>query len=164
MFDSTFQDIRYGLRVLFKNPGFSLIAIVTLALGIGANAAIFSVVYGVLLRPLPYQSGTRLVVLHQQSTRAGLNNVPFSAKEIFDYRDQSHEQEQPDPHAARNRGPNEDQYVVGEERAHYRRPADEMPTDLGFPPPVCRGVPDDEPPGRERTNHKQHFEHHPQLR
>src|SRR6266404_8217296 len=90
MLESTLQDIRYGLRVLLKNPGFSLMAILTLALGIGVNAAIFSVVYGVLLRPLPYQNGGRRVILHKQSTRAGLNNVPFSAKEIFDYRDQSH--------------------------------------------------------------------------
>ncbi len=90
MLESTLQDIRYGLRVLLKNPGFSLMAILTLALGIGVNAAIFSVVYGVLLRPLPYQNGGRLVVLHQQSSRASLANVPFSAKEIFDYRDQNH--------------------------------------------------------------------------
>src|SRR5205823_7917922 len=86
-FDTFLQDIRYGLRILLKNPGFALTAIITLALGIGANAAIFSVVYGVLLRPLPYRDGGRLVVLHQQANRANLPNVPFSAKEIFDYRD-----------------------------------------------------------------------------
>jgi putative ABC transport system permease protein len=84
------QDIRYSLRVLLKNPGFSFIAILTLALGIGANAAIFSVVYGVLLRPLPYQSGARLVVLHQQAARSGTADIPFSAQEIFDYRDHNH--------------------------------------------------------------------------
>src|SRR5437867_3196391 len=87
MLGTTLQDIRYGLRVLLKNPGFTFIAILTLALAIGANAAIFSVVYGVLLRPLPYESGARLVVLHQKATRANLGNISFSAKEIFDYRD-----------------------------------------------------------------------------
>src|SRR5262249_49225143 len=70
------QDIRCGLRILRKNPGFALTAIFMLALGIGVNTAIFSLVYGALLRPLPYQNGGRLVVLHQQATRANLPDVP----------------------------------------------------------------------------------------
>jgi putative ABC transport system permease protein len=90
MLEETLQDVRYGLRVLLKNRGFALAAVLTLALGIGANAAIFSLVYGVLLRPLPYHNGGRLVVLHQHAARAGQNEVPFSVKEIFDYRDHNH--------------------------------------------------------------------------
>ena len=84
------QDLRYALRVIRLNPGFAAAAVLTLALGIGANTAIFSVVYGVLLRPLPYENGNRLVVLHQQVKDVKLANIPFSAKEVFDYRDQNH--------------------------------------------------------------------------
>jgi putative ABC transport system permease protein len=88
--ETVFQDVRYGVRVLRSNPGFSLLVVITLALGIGANTAIFSVVYGVLLRPLPYSHGGQLVVLHQQATHAHLADVPFSYKELVDYREQNH--------------------------------------------------------------------------
>jgi putative ABC transport system permease protein len=88
--ETLWQDVRYGMRVLRKNPAFSLAAILTLALGIGANTAIFSLVYGVLLRPLPYKDGGQLVVLHQLNTKAATPNVPFSVKELSDYGQQNH--------------------------------------------------------------------------
>jgi putative ABC transport system permease protein len=59
---SFLQDLRYGARTLLKNPGFTMIAVITLSLGIGANTAVFSVVYGVLLKPLPYNDAERIVV------------------------------------------------------------------------------------------------------
>jgi predicted permease len=87
--ESLARDIRYGIRVLLRNPVFTIITVLTLALGIGANTAIFSLIAGVLLRPLPYQNGERIVVVHQQSRLEPTGNMVFSAKEVFDYRDQS---------------------------------------------------------------------------
>jgi predicted permease len=88
--EDAWQDLHYGIRVLLKNPGFTIVAVVTIALGIGANTAIFSAIYGVLLRPLPYQDGEQLVVLRQQAPLAGVENMGFSVKEIQDYREQNH--------------------------------------------------------------------------
>ena len=83
------QDADFALRMMRKNPGFTLAAILTLALGIGANSAIFSVVNAVLLRPLPYEHGDRLVTIQQQAPKLGLLDQPFSVPETVDYRTQN---------------------------------------------------------------------------
>jgi predicted permease len=84
------QDVRYGFKNLRRNRGFALVVIVTMALGIGANTAIFSVVNGVLLQPLPYREGDRLVVLRQEQPLAAVSDTGFSYQEIQDYRVRSH--------------------------------------------------------------------------
>src|SRR5919112_617215 len=101
-FESLEQDVRYGLRVLRRNPAFTLAAVITLALGIGANTAIFSVIYGVLLRPLPYREGERLVVVRQQARLNNVNSLGFSVKEFEDYRDQNKTMEAMVEHHAMN--------------------------------------------------------------
>jgi len=83
-------DLRFALRMLRKNPGFTAVAVLTLALGIGANTAIFSIVNTVLLRPLPYKDADRLVVAWEQNPERGWYQNPISAANFLDWKKQNH--------------------------------------------------------------------------
>ena len=86
-FENLIADLKYGARALFKHPGYALLAVLTLGLGIGANTAIFSVINGVLLKPLPYEHGDRLVVVQQSRPLSGQPQVGVAIAEYFDYRE-----------------------------------------------------------------------------
>jgi putative ABC transport system permease protein len=83
------QDLRFGIRSLARHPGFTLVVVLTLALGIGANASVFSVVRGVLLRPLPYERGDQIVLLRQSAPRPGIRDLGLSVAEVQDFRQQN---------------------------------------------------------------------------
>ncbi len=82
------SDCRYGLRQFRKNPGFTVVAVLTLALGIGATTAIFSVVYGVLLRPLPYTDSNRIMAVFEVNSKGGWSRL--ADPNFDDFRDQNH--------------------------------------------------------------------------
>jgi predicted permease len=87
--ETLLQDIRYGWRMLARNPGFTAIAVLTLALGIGASTAIFSVVDTVLLRPLPYRDPEKLVLVSETLPGMSMDQIGVSAGEYQDYRDRN---------------------------------------------------------------------------
>ena len=87
--DSIIKDIRFGVRGLLKRPAFTVIAVMTLALGIGANTAIFSVVNAVLLRPLPFKEPDRLMVVWERRANSGRANLPISGHEFAAFRERA---------------------------------------------------------------------------
>src|SRR6267143_6714048 len=87
--ETCWRDLRFGVRTLRKSPGFTAVAVLTLALGIGANTVIFSAVYAVLLNPLPFKDSDRLVFIEKKNPPRGWTRNPISPAEILAWRDQS---------------------------------------------------------------------------
>ncbi len=87
--ETAWKDLRFALRTLLKKPAFTFVVVSTLALGIGANSAIFSVVNGVVLKALPYERPEQLVAVWNQLSKIGLPRLWFSEPEFFDYLDQN---------------------------------------------------------------------------
>src|SRR5213595_1592446 len=84
------SEIKVVLRGLLKSPGFTIIAIATLALAIGANSAVFSLINALLVRPLPYQQPSRLALVWERFAVQGLDRIPVSPPEYLDLENQFH--------------------------------------------------------------------------
>ncbi|HEX8424293.1 MAG TPA: ABC transporter permease, partial [Pyrinomonadaceae bacterium] len=137
------QDLRYGLRMLWKSPGFTVVTVLALALGIGANSAIFSVVNTVLLRPLPFPNGERIVFMGEWSQQ--IPEMSVSYPNFMDWRDQNQVFEQ----IAAFRNANYVLTGVGEpERLDGRQVSAAFFPVLGVSPAVGRNFsPDEDKPG-----------------
>src|SRR5207253_563040 len=80
------RDVRHAFRALTRDPGFTLAALLALALGIGANTAVFSVINGVLLRPLPYADSERLAMIFDSFTQQGMERGPACMADLLDWK------------------------------------------------------------------------------
>jgi hypothetical protein len=90
MIETFFQDLKFGARMLRKKPGFTVVSLLTLALGIGATASIFTVVNSLLLRPLPFPASNSLVILRESIPKILPGKFPVSAPDIGDFRRMNH--------------------------------------------------------------------------
>ena len=89
MLNTIWNDLRYALRMLRNRPGFTVVAVITLSLGIGANTAIFSVVNAVVLNPLPFPHSEEIVLVRDDLTGRQLENVGLSVDELKDFQERS---------------------------------------------------------------------------
>jgi len=115
--DTLLQDVRYGARRLVRSPAFTLIAILTLALGIGANSAIFSVVNAVLLRPLGYAEPDRLYMIYERNTEGDGGTMRVTPLDYLDWREKTHAFEAVAAHTGRGftlTGDGEPELVIGQ--------------------------------------------------
>src|SRR5215210_4531211 len=87
--ETIIKDFRFAIRMLLKNPGFTFVAVLALALGIGANTAIFTVVNSVLLRPLPFKEPDRLMMIYGMNPKIGMDKSPLSVADYLDWRSQN---------------------------------------------------------------------------
>src|SRR5215211_7010459 len=87
--ETIIKDFRFAVRMLLKNPGFTAVAIIALALGVGANTAIFTVVNSVLLSPLQFKEPDRLVMTYGMDPKIGMDKAPLSVADYLDWRSQN---------------------------------------------------------------------------